>query len=125
MSVRNLVLAGGGVYALGGPLLVVGLAGDGVAWGSIAAVIAVWLGVGAVLAALALLARQQQQLVRAATERLDQVEALDELEGLDARVDARIEARHRELLRVVDARLLGLHELVRDVAGAADRDGAS
>lgn len=125
MSIRNLGLVGGAAYALGGPLLIVGLAMDGVAWGSVAGVTAVWLGLGAVLAALAQLARQQHHLVRNVTERLADLDALDELAGLDARVDARIEARHRELLRVVDARLLGLHELVRDVAAPVDRDGPS
>ena len=127
MPVRVLTLAGAGSYAVAGPLLAVaaGVVGGG-AW-LVLGVLAAWVGVGGVLGTLLLVVRDDHRQLRRLATRLDALErrhtaaataqttALTELtQGVSATLSETLAADRREVLATLDARILGLHELLRE-----------
>lgn len=138
MLTRVLTLGGCTAYALAGPLLLVGLwptgPQAGARWVALGAA-AAWLGVGGVLGALLVVGRHDHRTLRELARRTDglrrEVRALRErdvvdaaalsreLETLRAEVTATVGEERRELQAVLDARVLGLHGLVRELVDDA------
>lgn len=145
MTIRNLAAVGLVLALVGGPLALVGFAtvegaqsGDGLArLGGIPGTVgltAVWLGAVLLFAALLQFARTQRQLLRSQGRALDQLgrdlaeiprhlpsetsseEMADRLAQLEATLTDRLEVYRRELLQVVDARILGIHETLREAS---------
>lgn len=132
MSVRNLAAAGLVSFAIGGPLLLLGALAEGRALVFVGAA-GLWAGLLLMFAAVLQLGRIEHKLLRAQGEaartilqRLDDLtrapssEAVpaaltDRLTAVEASVDRRLDAHHRELMQILDARVLGIHETVRDL----------
>jgi hypothetical protein len=139
MLVRVLSLAGGVAYLVAGPLIGVALfAGGGPLAG--VAVLAAWAGIGGALAALLLVVRANHRMLRrlgarAATiesrlAHLDDRDLVDvptltaQLEATTAGVRDELAADRADLRASIDHRVLGLHELVRELVRAASGDGS-
>ena len=133
MTVRNLAAAGLVLLGLGGPLLVVGLVGGDLPVAALIGIAALWLGVRLSLAALLQLGRVEHRMLQAHGRSLATLasevgslraaaedDAFDErLAALTTEVRAALETHRSDLLRVVDARVLGIHETVRDLRGGS------
>jgi hypothetical protein len=129
MTVRNLAAAGLALLGLGGPLLVVGLAGRDLPTAGLVGIGMSWLGLLLVLAALLQLGRVEHRMLQAQGRSLGTLasevrelrsaaadDAFDErLTALTSALEAQLAAQRSDLLRVVDARVLGIHETVRDL----------
>ena len=133
MLIRAVAGVGAAGLALAGPLLAVAAAEPlGVA--GVLGVLAAWAGLAGLFGTLVLLLRAVQRQTRDLRTRADRTaERLTALEGeltggaLDGRFEAveqhldRALAAHRdEVLGTVDARVLGLHETVREVAARGE-----
>lgn len=138
MSTRRLSLTAAAMFAIGGPLLVVGL------WAPVGplagiGVLLVWGGAGGVLAAMLLAAREQQRALRRVQRDLSRankalrpapsVVSSTELTGALAELrevlKAHQDATARELVQHLDTRVLGIQAMVRELAGQVDVDGAT
>ena len=132
MSVRNLAAAGLVIFGLGGPALFVGIGTTTVTLTVLGAV-GLWVGLALVAVALLQLGRSQHRLLLAQSERIRRLsepagvaeraedvvpEALEaRLTDLEQALGDQVDRRVRDLLRTVDARILGIHDTVRDLAG--------
>lgn len=130
MPTKLVAIASLALLGLGGPLLVFGL--PDVGWAARAGVGALWLGsLAAILLILKLLrdgqrtastqARDLRTLARGAGGSAELPGPLaTRFDEERAHLDGQLAAQQREILRIIDARLLGLHESLREQAG----DGA-
>lgn len=131
MSLRLATLTGAGLYGAAGPLLIVA------AWMALGAVGAVgvalaWAGVGVLLGVLLVAARTQRDMARriaalrktlAAAQAVSPPDLEAALRALEERQAAAAEQRDGDLQAVVDARIVGLHAMVEDLAARAGRPG--
>jgi hypothetical protein len=135
MVVRACTLGGLGALAAAGPLLAVAVQPS---WGLIGVlgVLAMWLGIGATLTALVLVARSNHHLIRRTAQRvaelavpaasadaIDRAALDDALRGLRETLSTQQQTDRDAVLATLDARILGLHATVREALGAdrADR----
>ncbi len=129
MSTRNLTLGAAALYALAGPLTALALRAP-LGWLAAAAALAVWGGLGGALAALLLAVREQRRALQRLERRVEEVAAAvralptgvstDALEAALQRWGERVEARQgattEALVRHLDARVLGVQAMVRELA---------
>lgn len=138
MSTRRLTLAAAGVYVVAGPLLAVGLWTSAGPLATSAAVL-LWVGAGGLLAALLLAAREQQravrrlqrtldptaEVIRASTPGVTRTELTAALTALGDELRAGQEATTSQVAQQLDSRVLGLHAVVRELAGHDRAPGAA
>ncbi len=138
MQVRVQFLAGGVAYLIAGPLTVVALFAGAGPLAAVAAA-AAWIGIGGLLGALLVVARANHRMVRrlgertaALSSRLDQLadrELVDvptltaQLEATTAAVREELAADRADVRATIDHRVLGLHELVRELARGGTGEG--
>ena len=130
MLIRALAGVGAVGLLLAGPLLAVAAA-EPLGVVGVVGVLAAWAGIAGVLAAVVVLLRAVQRQTRdlrtradRTAERLTAIQeqladgALDgRFEALEQHLDRSLAAQRDEVLGTVDARVLGLHETVREVTG--------
>ena len=133
MLIRAAAGVGAAGFALAGPLLAVAAA-QPLGLLGVAGVLAAWVGIGGVLAMLVLLLRAIQRQTRdlrtradRTAERLTAIEeplrdgALDgRFEAFEQHLDRSLATQRDEVLGTIDARVLGLHETVREVTALRD-----
>ncbi|MEX2548788.1 MAG: hypothetical protein WD638_01070 [Nitriliruptoraceae bacterium] len=140
MLVRGLSLAGGVAYLVAGPLIGVAVSAGAGSLAGLAALVA-WVGIGGLLAALLLVARANHRMLRRLGERTAAISSrLDHLDGrelvdvptLTAQLEATTDVVREELAAdradaraSIDHRVLGLHELVRQLARGATGSGSA
>ncbi len=138
MQVRVQFLAGGVAYLIAGPLIGVALLAGAGPLAAVAA-LAAWLGIGGLLGALLVVARANHRMLRrlgertaAIDSRLEQLtdrELVDvptltaQLEATTAVVREELAADRADVRATIDHRVLGLHELVRELGRGGPGDG--
>lgn len=140
MPVRVQFLAGGVAYLIAGPLVGVAVLTSAGLLAAVAALV-VWIGIGGLLGALLVVARANHRMLRRIGERTATIDSrlaqladrdLVDLPTLTAQLDATTTAIREELAAdradvraTIDHRVLGLHELVRELARGGTGDGGS
>jgi hypothetical protein len=118
MPTTPLALLALALLGVAGPLLLLGLVGT-VGVLALLGIGAAWLGLLLAIATVLQVLRIDHQMARSRGKRLAKLEerlgALATTEGLRTS----LEANQREVLRVVDARIIGLYEQLRDVERGA------
>jgi membrane protein implicated in regulation of membrane protease activity len=114
MPTSYLALLALALLGVGGPLVLVGLAG---AVGTLAllGIAAIWLGLLLSTATVLQVLRIDHQMARSRGKRLAKLEKrVEKLAELDASIVSSLADHQHEVLRTVDARILGLYENLRE-----------
>jgi membrane protein implicated in regulation of membrane protease activity len=114
MPTTYLALLALALLGIGGPLMLVGLAGT-VGTLALLGVAAIWLGLLLSTATVLQVLRIDHQMARSRGRRLAKVEKrVEKLAELDASIVSALADHQHEVLRTVDARILGLYENLRE-----------